>query len=128
MSEHTTIYALIDPRTDDVRYIGQTVDLPNREQSHLTCKKVPDNPRLMQWLQELRDSNLKPETKVIGTVESQDSLMRLHMAGACEKRIIKWYSHYNRHYEKKPLLNIAGNPDYKRTRKGYHLRPHVIVD
>ena len=128
MGNKNTIYALVDPRTDEVRYIGNTVDIKHREKSHLTCKKLPNNPRLMKWLQELRDIGLKFQVKIIGVIQSDNDVYQVNLAGACERHFIKWFREYNRHHKKKPLLNILCNPDYKRTKKGHRLRPHVMTD
>ena len=51
------IYALADPRTGDVRYIGSSERLIQRYKDHLTRKPAK---MLGRWLWELKVLNLKP--------------------------------------------------------------------
>jgi hypothetical protein len=122
------IYVLVDPRTQDVRYVGSTCNLDARGRQHCGCGINPSNPRLDAWRRELRDAGLEPEVQELATIGCEQELLCTQFSSACEKFAIKWYREYNRHWGKKPLLNIAGNPDYKRTQKGYRIRPHVVVD
>lgn len=58
------IYALVDPRTDEVRYVGATIDVTRRYRAHLTHQLDRDTPRAA-WLNELLALGLKPELLVI---------------------------------------------------------------
>jgi len=57
------IYALIDPRDNEVRYIGQTVNLSQRFRKHLTDKRISSRKRA--WLDELLLLGKEPIMKVI---------------------------------------------------------------
>lgn len=59
----TTIYFLIDPRTDEIRYVGKTIqDLKTRLQAHMRdtykCHRV-------HWLNELKREGLLPRILVV---------------------------------------------------------------
>lgn len=63
-----TIYALIDPRTDDVRYVGATVDLPRRLGEHLyRCKR--EESHCARWLRQLLDDGHKPGVWQLAVVD-----------------------------------------------------------
>lgn len=61
------IYALIDPISREVRYVGKTVDIRGRFMRHLTDLK--SNRRKSEWITALRALSLKPEIKIIETDE-----------------------------------------------------------
>src|SRR5690606_19527214 len=67
------IYALIDPRTESVYYIGQTVDLPNRMYGHKNGarnwhhKSVP----VYHRTKEILKAGLQP---IVVTLDSVDTL------------------------------------------------------
>lgn len=64
----TIIYALIDPRNKQVRYIGQTIQkLPRRVQGHLY--RNDHNPHKVAWLNQLRSLGLKPIAEVLEEVD-----------------------------------------------------------
>lgn len=52
------IYALQDPRTEQIRYIGKTGNLKSRLYFHLQCKDV--NRHKVGWIQQLKTEGLKP--------------------------------------------------------------------
>ena len=65
-----TVYALVDPRTDKVRYIGCTTQsLDRRLRQHLGDQVA--SPRKYQWLAELRQANLEP--LVVALEEAEDA-------------------------------------------------------
>lgn len=76
-----TIYALVDPRNDVVRYVGQTKDPKARLRQHL-CKAV--NARVGAWLAELAALGLEPrfdELRVVdksGGDQAEYDAMYLH--------------------------------------------------
>lgn len=53
------IYALVDPRTDEVRYVGKTVDLKRRMRRHRNIGRS-ENPSIYRdrWIQSLMDDGL----------------------------------------------------------------------
>jgi hypothetical protein len=68
-----TIYALIDPRTDLVRYVGQTRDVAGRFSQHLHGDET-DGRR--DWVLELRTLRLTPKITPLETCDYADVLER----------------------------------------------------
>jgi Ni/Co efflux regulator RcnB len=60
-----TIYALIDPRTSDVRYIGATTDVQRRLREHLRREEARHCSR---WIRSLLASGLSPHVWVFEVV------------------------------------------------------------
>jgi hypothetical protein len=66
--EKVTIYGLYDPRTNALRYVGQTVQpLPKRLSLHVTKAR---SPRYLkdQWIRDLMEMGLLPQMKAIRVV------------------------------------------------------------
>lgn len=67
-SRMITIYALCDPDTGDVRYIGQTNQPEKRVRSHMMERmQNPQNPKQV-WLDTLREQGKEPVLSVIHVV------------------------------------------------------------
>lgn len=68
------IYALIDPRNIQIRYVGKTVNpLSLRLQEHIWISRTNRSKcRRAVWIKELFELNLKPEIKLLETVEEKD--------------------------------------------------------
>jgi hypothetical protein len=62
-----TIYALIDPRNNLIRYVGRTVRMKVRLQQHL--EEVAVNPEKTRWLRELKKQGLTPNMEILETLE-----------------------------------------------------------
>lgn len=75
------IYALIDPRTKSVRYVGQTNNPLKRYRSHLN---TPKSYRTSLWITELKSNDLQP---IYSTLEITDES---HWA----EREVFWIAHY----------------------------------
>lgn len=61
------IYALIDPRTDDIRYIGKTEDPKQRLRWHIwNGGRVSDMKRA--WITALKDAGLEPTIRILEIV------------------------------------------------------------
>jgi hypothetical protein len=66
------IYALIDPNTNKIRYIGKTIKkLKIRLVGHLKDNKYPNNPKL-KWLNGLKINNQRPIIRLIKRVKDKD--------------------------------------------------------
>jgi hypothetical protein len=93
-----TIYALRDPDTDAVRYIGSTNDAEMRRAAHVTKARklaVRSSERLSRldaWLKELGEAGKSPG---FTTIEQVSDAMRLEAEN-------KWIEHYS---QVSPLLN-----------------------
>src|SRR5580658_5838025 len=58
ISKGLVIYALCEPYTKAVRYVGKTCDMSRRLEQHYQRQS---NVRLYRWLQILKDAGLTPE-------------------------------------------------------------------
>jgi len=68
------IYALAEPTTNEIRYVGITTDLTVRYKSHL-C--VNDGCPKSNWVYYLRDKTLKPNMIVLDTAQNKkEALLR----------------------------------------------------
>ena len=100
-----TIYALIDPRDNAVRYIGITERLVHqRLQEHLT--NVDGNLKKSAWISELRQLGMSPVVRSLEQVEDRAEALK------CESH---WIQHY--HKLETPLTNIQGNPSVTRSHR-----------
>lgn len=81
-AEAGVIYALCNPRTDEVRYIGKTTNL-RRRLSQYRCD--PHSPHLRNWFAHLKREGLEPKVKVL-----EECLF-----GLCEAEK-KWIAHGRR--------------------------------
>lgn len=71
-----TIYALVDPRTNQIRYVGQTQNHPSvRLEGHL--QKRDENREKLRWLDELRALNIKPIVVALQYAATLDDALRL---------------------------------------------------
>jgi len=69
----TYIYAMIDPRTDEVRYVGKTSKgLEYRRKGHINAAKYNDNTYLLRWLRGLLNTGEKPVMQVLEEVTEDE--------------------------------------------------------
>jgi len=62
----TIIYFLVDPRTDEIRYVGKTEQkLEARITSHMRDR---ENSHKVHWLNQLRKENLRPRGVILSVV------------------------------------------------------------
>lgn len=65
-----TIYALCDPDTDEVHYIGQTNQKPEKRiRDHMTERMQNPNSRKQLWLDDLKSRGKEPIFSIICTVD-----------------------------------------------------------
>lgn len=65
-----SIYGLVDPRNNTIRYIGQAIDYNRRFSQHLSDSA--DTPKV-KWISELKDSGLKPSIIILGECDESES-------------------------------------------------------
>jgi len=69
MSETGFVYTLSDPRTDNVRYVGATINPEERLKSHISA---PHSDRLSDWVDDLEDEDVPVLGVTIGEGASID--------------------------------------------------------
>lgn len=60
------IYSLSDPCTNEVRYVGKSVNVKARFNAHLSGYSAP---QVREWIQTLRDADLRPVLTILETVK-----------------------------------------------------------
>lgn len=93
------IYTLSDPNTNEVRYVGKTINTKRRYKQHLYDKRQTSHKH--SWIISLKKIGLKPIMKIIE--ECNDNW---------EEREIYWISKYNNLTNHK--LGGNGGDDYQR--------------
>lgn len=89
------VYALIDPRTDAVAYIGISFNATWRFSQHLKCDST--NNAKNTWIKELQSEGLNPVLKILETVETSE---------VARKREMYWIKYFAS--QQMPLRNIKG--------------------
>lgn len=64
------IYELIDPRTNEPRYVGKTINIKNRLKSHLLYDKAKTYKN--NWIKNLLKENLVPKLNIIARVNENE--------------------------------------------------------
>jgi hypothetical protein len=75
------IYALIDPRSGDVRYIGKANDSGKRLKSHIRDSRRRTTP-VYWWIRSLAKSKLEPDVLVLSQCEDWEAEERRLIASA----------------------------------------------
>ena len=80
MSLPVLIYGVIDPRSQELRYVGRTRNLPHRIKTH--CKDRSDSTHRTRWFNSLRKAQVKPDFFIIEetTVEACSEAERFWIA------------------------------------------------
>lgn len=91
------IYKLIDPRNNEVRYIGKTINVKRRYKQHLYDKRKSHK---SSWVQSLRNQKLKPIMEILEICDDN-----------WKEREIYWIEQFDN------LTNLkeGGGTDYIRT-------------
>src|SRR5215469_11066715 len=97
------IYALIDPRTDKIGYIGVAKNLKQRLNQHVNVGG--GNSEKDNWIQQLLNDGLMPSIRVLETVETKD---------IAHKREAYWIQYYTKLGEQ--LTNISRHKRKVRSR------------
>ena len=94
------IYTLSDPNTNEVRYVGKTINIKRRYKQHLYDKRQTSHKN--SWIISLRKNGLKPIMTIIEECNNDN----------WEEREIYWISKYENLTNHKKGGN--GGDDYKR--------------
>jgi hypothetical protein len=113
-AETLFIYALRDPESLEVRYIGLSVDPRERLISHLSeARSGIDSPKC-RWLRTLLQRGLSPRMDILACVPREQGLRS-------EKGFIEGY------FESSPLTNRAGLPPRGREQVGARLSKDLVA-
>ncbi len=66
------IYALIDPRTTEIRYVGKAFDVRHRVACHWHETRRWDTTRKCNWIKQLKRLGIKPEVEVLESFMESD--------------------------------------------------------
>lgn len=64
---HVSIYALLDPFTDEIRYIGQAINVNERLAEHLNLDRPDTNSAKRKWVRGLMREGRRPHVRVLWT-------------------------------------------------------------
>lgn len=73
MKQKYLIYALCEPTSGEVRYVGKSCSGLYRPRSH-TCKSVQSKTYVYNWIRSLQAVGAKPQIKVLETFDSAEPL------------------------------------------------------
>jgi hypothetical protein len=110
-NETVYVYTLEDPRTDEVRYVGATVNPKSRLG---TIKNQPHSKRLKKWINGLKDDGEDPVMTVQRETDQEH-------AEQVENELICEYE------EKYALLNANEAAPYPEHRDGYERRSQTAI-
>lgn len=90
-----SVYALVDPRDDTIRYIGMSKNVWRRYAMHLL---IPSKGAASKtaWIKRLKEIDLAPLLTILETAETEEDAL---------KRETYWIKHYLK--QDTPLLNVA---------------------
>ena len=103
-TQYSYIYGLVDPRDNEIRYIGRTIDPDIRLRAH--CRMVDPGKLKTMWILELKAFQLEPEMKILEKVDRDEE-------EEAEKRWVRYFIKIG-----KPLLNgintvpVIGDGDF----------------
>lgn len=86
------VYELIDPRTDECRYVGCTLDFEKRKQQHLGW--TVQNRKLDDWKREVHRDGYEPEVRII-EADIPRSALRERELQWCQERVFRGFDLLN---------------------------------
>lgn len=66
------VYALVDPQSNRVMYVGQSLDIEYRFRQHLTLKANDPNKRKCEWIRQLQSKGLVPTLVILERCKGKD--------------------------------------------------------
>lgn len=98
MSKICYIYGLVDPRTDEIRYVGKSIDPWKRLKSHIkeTSYKEKKNYHSKCWIKQLLNEGLEPNLVIIEECNENN----------WQEREMFWIQHYG--YNNLTNLTLGG--------------------
>lgn len=75
----TNIYALIDPRTGCIRYVGKTIStIERRLSTHISYAKKGVHTKCARWIKGLIDAGLRPDTMLLAVANDDWAEVERH--------------------------------------------------
>lgn len=71
------IYVLIDPNTNEIRYVGKTSNLARRLTTHYSPSNLKPNTHKNNWLKKLLTNNQKAIVSIVQECETKEELDQL---------------------------------------------------
>lgn len=84
------IYALTDPRTDEVRYIGKSTSGLKRPKEHLRPTQLKPNTHKTRWIRQLLTQGLKPKIQILEEFSTGDDLNYAECFWIAQGRGLEW--------------------------------------
>ena len=107
------IYKLIDPISDEIKYVGKTKNsLTKRLYEHFTKRNLSNNNHKNNWIKKLISLNLRPKIEIIETVTEQNWIER-------EMHWIKFYKDLG--------CNLTNTTDGGEGTKTYKMPPEATI-
>jgi group I intron endonuclease len=69
--ETVFIYVLIDPKSNQIKYVGKTTDIKRRLRRHISERFLHDSYK-DRWIRKIVDSNVLPEIEIIDEVDKSN--------------------------------------------------------
>jgi hypothetical protein len=90
--EKFIVYALVDPRTDQIRYIGKSSVGMERPRSHVEPGRIANESNLhkARWLQQLVTDGLRPIIRVLQSGQSDDEILQMERDWIARARAEGW--------------------------------------
>lgn len=93
-----TIYGLVDPRDNIIKYVGKTINIESRYRQHLYSKDK-------DWLNDLKKNGLKPDLIKLDEIETED---RKEVQALETEYIIKYKDNVSNILQKGDLNDTQG--------------------
>lgn len=116
-SQPRYVYALIDPRNDEVCYVGVTKNVYSRLSQHVKYASMTDSKG--KWITELERLGLSPELEILETINACQGIDRI--ASEREKHWIHQFLELGA-----PLLNATNTAIAPRIRQKHTFDPQYL--
>lgn len=120
-----SIYALADPRTNEIRYIGKSINTKERYRNHLNDKSKTHK---VNWIQSLLKINVKPTLIILEQLQDTDDWQKIEIRWIKIARDKNWRL-VNSTDGGDGVLNISGEGKLRmlETWKGRKHKPETLI-
>jgi len=94
------VYALADPRSDSIYYVGRSNNPDRRLRDHLKGGEHETNPDKDAWIAELRDAEMKPQLVIVEDVADPQAVLEREARWILEllrrgEPLTNWQAYFN---------------------------------